>query len=106
MTAEASDGPIVTVFRNRLRDDINEYEETAGEMLAAASAMAGFLSFEQFTAADGERVAIIEFDTWEHHQAWANHPDHRVAQQRGRAEWYAEYRIQVCRVLSERSFGQ
>lgn len=97
---------IVTVFRNRLRDDLDGYEETADDMLAIASALPGFLSFKQFTAPDGERLAVIEFDSWEHQQAWANQPDHRVAQRRGRDEWYAEYRIQVCRVVSERSFGQ
>jgi heme-degrading monooxygenase HmoA len=106
MTADPSEGPIVTVFRNRLRDDLDGYQETADDMLATASAMPGFVSFKQFTAADGERVSVIEFDTWEHQHAWGNHPDHRGAQQRGRAEWYAEYRIQVCRVLSERNFGQ
>jgi heme-degrading monooxygenase HmoA len=97
---------ILTVFRNRLRDDLDGYQATADDMLATASALPGFMSFKQFVADDGERVAVIEFDTWEHHETWAKHPDHRVAQQRGRAEWYAEYRIQVCRVLSERNFGQ
>ena len=96
---------IVTVFRNRLRDEIDGYEDTAGDMLAIASSMPGFVSFKQFAAPDGERLSVIEFDSLEHHEAWGNHPDHRVAQQRGRAEWYAEYRIQVCRVVSERSFG-
>ena len=36
---------------------------------------------------------------------WRNHPEHRVAQQRGRAEWYAEYRIQVCQLMWEHTFG-
>ena len=97
---------IVTVFRNRLRDKIDGYEETAGDMLAVASSMPGFVSFKQFTADDGERLSVIEFDSSEHHKAWGNHPEHRVAQRRGREEWYADYRIQVCRVLSERNFGQ
>ncbi|MDT7732783.1 MAG: hypothetical protein QOK45_3070 [Mycobacterium sp.] len=106
MTPEASDGPVVTVFRNRLRDDIDGYDETAVDMYLKATSMPGFMDFKQFTAEDGERVAIVQFDTLEHQQAWRNHPDHRVAQQRGRTEWYAEYHIQVCQVLSERNFGQ
>ena len=97
---------IVTVFRSRLRDELDGYEETADDMFATASAMPGFMDFKQFTADDGERVALVQFDSLEHQQQWRNHPDHRVAQQRGREEWYAEYRIQVCRVLSERNFGQ
>lgn len=106
MTVEEADGPIVTVFRSRLRDELDGYEETALDMFMKASSMPGFVDFKQFTAEDGERVALIQFDSWEHQQQWRNDPDHRVAQQRGRGEWYAEYRIQVCRVLSERNFGQ
>jgi heme-degrading monooxygenase HmoA len=106
MNAEESDSPIVTVFRSRLRDDSDGYEETAMDMFLKASSMPGFVDFKQFTADDGERVAIVQFDSLEHQDDWRNHPDHRAAQQRGRAEWYAEYRIQVCRVLSERNFGR
>jgi heme-degrading monooxygenase HmoA len=105
MTPEASDGPVVTVFRNRLRDDIDGYDETAVDMYLKATSMPGFMDFKQFTADDGERLALVQFDTWEHQQDWRNHPDHKVAQQRGRTEWYSEYHIQVCRVLSERNFG-
>jgi heme-degrading monooxygenase HmoA len=92
---------IVTVFRSRLRDEVEGYDETADAMEAAARAMPGFLEFKQFTADDGERLALVQFDSLEHQNAWRDHPDHRVAQQRGRAEWYAEYRIQVCGVLSD-----
>jgi len=95
---------IVTVFRNRQRADLEGYDETAVDMFVKGSSMPGFLSFKQYTADDGERLALIEFDSLEHEQAWRDHPDHRVAQQRGREEWYASYRIQVCRVLSEHSF--
>jgi heme-degrading monooxygenase HmoA len=106
MTTEAADGPIVTVFRNRLRDEPEGYDETAVDMFLKASSMPGFMEFKQYTADDGERVAIVQFDSLDHQKAWRNHPDHLLAQQRGREEWYAEYRIQVCRVLSERKFGQ
>ena len=97
---------IVTVFRSRLRDELDGYEETAIDMFLKASSMPGFIDFKQFTADDGERVAIVQFDSLEPQKERRNHPDHRVAQRRGREEWYAEYRIQVCRVLSEHNFGQ
>jgi heme-degrading monooxygenase HmoA len=106
MASGEPDGPIVTVFRSRLGDDLDGYDETAVDMFVKASAMPGFMSFKQFTADDGERVSLIEFDSLEHQKQWRNHPDHRVAQRRGREEWYAEYRIQVCRVVSEHSFGR
>ena len=98
--------PVVTVFRSRLRPDAGgEYENTAARMLELAAEMPGFGGFKQFTAQDGERVSIIDFDSVEHEQAWRDHPEHRKAQQRGRDAFYAGYVIQVCEVLRERSFG-
>jgi heme-degrading monooxygenase HmoA len=95
---------IVTVFRSRLRDEHNGYEAKAEEMESAARAMPGFVDFKSFTADDGERVSIVVFDSPEAHAAWRDDARHRVAQQRGRDEWYAEYRIQVCRLESEHNF--
>jgi len=95
---------VVTIFRSRLRDRHEGYDETADEMEAAARAMPGFVDFKTFRADDGERVSVIEFDSPDAHAAWRDDPSHRTAQQRGREEWYAEYRIQVCSLEHEHSF--
>lgn len=97
---------VVTVFRSRLRDDAEGYEETADEMETAARAVPGFVDFKTFAADDGERVSIVVFDSPESHAAWRDDPRHRAAQQRGRKEWYAEYRIQVCSLEKEHTFRQ
>jgi heme-degrading monooxygenase HmoA len=96
---------IVTVFRSRLRDQPDGYEETGDEMLALASAMPGFVDYKLFTADDGERVSLITFSSRAEHDAWRIHPQHASAQARGRAEWYAEYTIQVCELIDERRFA-
>lgn len=58
--------------------------------------MPGFVAFKNFTAPDGERVSIIEFESEETHDAQRDHPEHRVAQKLGREKFYAEFKIQVC----------
>lgn len=97
---------IVTVFRSRLRPDAAAlgYPELASRMEARARSMPGFVEFKAFTAPDGERVSIIVFDTVDHQAAWRHDVDHRLAQRRGRAEFYTEYSISVCEELSFRSF--
>jgi heme-degrading monooxygenase HmoA len=95
---------IVTIFRSRLRQPAPGYQALAEETLALARSMPGFVDFKTFEAADGERVSIITFDSPEAQKAWRDHPDHRRAQQRGRAELYEWYRIEVCRVLGRREF--
>ena len=97
---------VVTVFRSRLRDDAgDDYARTADAMEQRARAMPGFVDFKTFTAADGERVSLITFASREAHDGWRDDPEHRAAQQRGRALWYAEYTIQVCDLVAERRFS-
>jgi heme-degrading monooxygenase HmoA len=96
---------IVTVFRSRLKEGaLAEYEQWAERIARLAQAMPGYLSHKGFTAADGERVTIVEFENEEAVRAWAAHPEHRAAKERGRLGFYSEYRIQVCTVLRENRF--
>ncbi|HEX4865909.1 MAG TPA: antibiotic biosynthesis monooxygenase [Acidimicrobiales bacterium] len=58
--------------------------------------MPGFEGFKTFAAPDGERVSIIVFDSLEHQEAWRDDHEHRLAQRRGRQDFYAAYSISVC----------
>jgi len=96
---------IVTVFRSRLKPDASdEYGQWAARIGELAKAMPGYISHKVFTAPDGERVTVVEFEREEHVRAWAAHPDHAQAKKRGREAFYREYRIQICSVLKESSF--
>lgn len=89
-------GQVVTVFRSRRRGDSEDvYRTVSAEMQVAARAVPGFVDFKTFTADDGEHVSLVTFATREAHQVWRNDPRHREAQRQGRAEFYAEYSIQV-----------
>ena len=93
---------MVTVFRSRLRPEhVEEYQQLAPRMRALAESMPGFVSAKTFTAADGERVSIEEFESPETLEAWRNHPEHREAQRLGREKFYSEFHVQVCRVERE-----
>jgi heme-degrading monooxygenase HmoA len=93
---------IVTVFRSRLKSDARaKYDPMAARMSELARAMPGYVSHKVFTADDGERVTIVEFADMESHSAWAEHAEHRAAQRQGRAEFYTEYKLQICDVKRE-----
>jgi heme-degrading monooxygenase HmoA len=97
-------GMIVTIFRSRLRPEHEgEYQQLAPKIRQLAESMPGFVSFESFTALDGERVSIVEFADEASHNAWRERPEHRAAQKLGREKFYSEFRIQVCHV--ERDYG-
>jgi len=96
---------ILTVFRSRLRPEAqDEYMQWAMRMSELARTMPGYISHKSFTAADGERVTLAEFDTEEHMRAWSVHPEHVEAKKKGRALFYSEYDIKVCTVDRTHTF--
>ncbi len=104
---EFREGQVVTVFRSRLRSaDDPTYRQLAAELEAAARAMPGFVDFTQSATADGERVSVITFDSWATHRGWRDDARHRVAQRRGRDDFYAEYSIQVGETASRSQWSR
>ncbi len=97
---------IVVVFRARLRDevDLSALEPLGERMAELAAAMPGFISYKDYSAPDGENVTVVEFASEPELLAWRNHPEHVAAQERGRREFFAAYRIQTCRVEREYRF--
>lgn len=97
---------VVTVFRSRLRPgiDMAALEKLGMRMYELASAMPGFLSYKDYTSADGESVTLVEFADEASLLAWRNQPEHVDAQRQGRELYFAEYRIQVCSPMREYRF--
>ena len=88
---------VLVVFRSRIRPGAEaELGRLGQRMYELASAMPGYLSYKDFAAEDGENVSIIEFDSLEAVARWREHPEHKLAQERGRREFFSEYLIQVC----------
>ena len=108
MAEEQKSQHVVSLFRFRMRDltpaQRAEYGSTAERLLKIASAMPGFISFRHYVGEDGEMLAAVEFASVEALTAWRDQPDHRRAQQRGREEFYAEYEVVNCAVISEHGY--
>jgi heme-degrading monooxygenase HmoA len=97
----------VIVFRSRMAPDAPEsYGARAEEIYGYAVKMPGFRSIKDFVAEDGERLALIEFETEAQSRAWGQHAEHRKAQQEGRDIYYSEYNIQICEVVRESQFSR
>jgi heme-degrading monooxygenase HmoA len=96
---------IVTVFRSRLREENREaYAAVANRMSELARTMPGYVSHKSFTADDGERVTIVEFESEVAQREWARHAEHVAAKQQGREAFYTEYSLQICGVMRESRF--
>jgi heme-degrading monooxygenase HmoA len=97
---------VLVVFRSRVREgaDLSRLEPIGKRMYELAVSMPGFRSYKDFTSEDGESVSIVEFEDEASVLAWHAHPEHRAAQEYGRAEIFSEYRIQICTPYRERTF--
>ncbi|MCB5174938.1 antibiotic biosynthesis monooxygenase family protein [Microvirga lenta] len=96
---------IVVVFRSRLQPGVEKtYTETAQSVVPAAMEVPGYISHKVFTAEDGERVTIVEYESEDAMKDWARDPRHVAAKRLGRQDFYADYKVQICSLLRERSF--
>ncbi len=98
---------IVTVFRSRLRpENEHQYDVMGDRMDELARSMPGFVEVKGFTADDGERLTLVTFADAESQRAWREHPEHRIAQRRGREAFYSEYSIVVAQETYASQFSQ
>jgi heme-degrading monooxygenase HmoA len=97
---------VIVVFRTHVKSqaDLDKLNTLNQQMVARVSQMPGFLSMKDFSAQDGEFLVLAEFASLESVDAWKAHPEHLVAQRRGREEFFADYRIQVCHVIRTSDF--
>ena len=95
----------VIVFRTRMREGVADaYGPHVERIYERAAAMPGFVSAKDFTAGDGERVAVIEWNGDAELRAWRELPEHRTAQEMGRGRYYASYSLDVCQVAHASRF--
>lgn len=86
----------------RIPDDGRDYAATALLMEELAATQPGFLGIE--SVRNGPQGITVSY--WRSEQdiaRWRDNAEHRLARERGRAEWYAEYRLRVVKV--EREYG-
>lgn len=98
---------VISVFRSRLRPEhAEEFQTRAAELMKIARSMPGFVSYKLYTAEDGERCSIVEFESHEELLAWRSLPEHREAQRVGRERYYAEYTLHVAEPIRASRFAR
>jgi len=95
---------LIVLFRSKLVDQPDGYDEMAQEMLEAASSMPGFIDVKAFKADDGERLTVVRWQDEETLRAWRLHARHLVAQRVGRERWYEYYKLEVAEIIRSKDF--
>jgi len=104
--ASTPEPPYYAVIFTSLRTDtIEGYDEMSEKMVALASQQAGFLGVESARGEDGLGITVSYWESEEAIANWRRHEEHRIAQQRGVAQWYTEFTTRVARVERARAFA-
>jgi len=102
MIAATPKPPYFAVIFTSHRTEVDDnYEEVSAHMADLASQQPGFLGIESIRNDLG--VTISYWESLEAITAWRANAEHRVAQTKGRDQWYCCFRIRVCKV--EREYG-
>jgi len=88
------------IFTSIRTDGDHGYGEIAGHMVELAIRQPGFLGIESARQELG--ITVSYWSSPEAIKAWKENVDHRLAQSRA-GDWYAAFRVRVCRV--EREYG-
>ncbi len=102
MIAKTPNPPYYAVIFTTLRTDIDEgYEDTALKMEELAKQQEGYLGIESASSDVGITVSY-----WKSVEAiikWKNNMEHTMAREKGKAIWYKQYQLRICKV--ERDYG-
>ena len=97
---------IVVLFRSKLVDEPEGYNEMSEEMETLARTMPGFIDVKSYKSDDGERLTVVRWESEETMRLWRENERHRVAQRAGRERWYAYYKIEVAEVVRARDYSR
>ena len=89
------------IFTSQRTDADRGYAQTADRMVELAQEQPGFLGVESVRGADGFGITV---SYWESEEAIANRKaqsEHRIAQETGKAAWYADYCVRVTKVVRQ-----
>lgn len=101
---DSGEGDVYAViFSARRRPGDHGYADAAERMAALSREMPGFIDMEHARGEDGFGVTICYWESLEAIAAWREHAEHKVVQERGASEWYADYSVRIAKVL--RSYG-
>lgn len=93
------------IFSSQLSEQATGYRELANRMVELAAAQPGFLGMESVRDVSGNGITVSYWRSLADIAAWKRHSEHAVAQQLGKSQFYADFRLRIAVVESESGLG-
>lgn len=85
------------IFSSQRTEGDRGYEKMADKMVELASQQRGFLGVES-ARDEGIGITVSYWDSLESIKSWKENSSHRIAQEKGKTEWYKNFSLRVCKV--------
>ena len=96
--------PYYAVIFTSIRTDVEDgYADMANLMVELAEQQDGYLGME--TAHNEIGITVSYWRDLESIRKWKEHADHKVAQEKGRTNWYSGYKTRIALVERDYEFG-
>jgi len=89
------------IFSSTRTEGDNAYSEMADKMIELASKVDGFLGVESVREDLG--ITVSYWRDLEAIKKWKDNPEHKIAMEKGKSEWYESFKVRVAMV--ERDYG-
>ncbi len=90
------------IFTSTRTEGDNEYSKMADRMVELASQQDGFISLD--SAREEIGITVSYWRNLESIKKWKANSEHKIAQQKGKSNWYKNYTVRIARVENEYSF--
>lgn len=103
MIAKTPSTPYYAVIFTSERTEVKEgYSSTADRMLELAKEQEGYLGIESARAEIG--ITVSYWKDLDSIRKWKMNAEHLMAQEKGRKEWYQNYKTRICLVERDYEF--
>lgn len=92
------------IFTSIQTEDIAGYAEMAETMEEHAKQQPGYMGIE--SARDALGITVSYWESLEAIKNWKANIDHQMAQKLGIKQWYAYYKVRICKVEKEYEFSK
>jgi len=86
------------IFTSQRRLGDAGYAEAAERMVELVQQQPGFIDVRSVRGTDGLGITVSYWDSLAAIAAWRAQAEHAATRERGRANWYAHYELQVVKV--------
>ncbi len=91
------------IFTSLRTDGDHGYSETATLMEELSKEIDGYLGIESARAEIG--ITVSYWSSLESIKTWKQQTEHRMAQKKGREQWYAAFKVRICKVERDYEFS-